>query len=305
MKIAIAGAGDVAKYLTEEMLLVGHDVVVLSRRKPVWFQRSDVEFRVVEYTVPALVEAIDDCEGLISTILDYSMRFADAHVALVEACRQSRKCKRFVPSEFAGNTDDFPDQPTFYFANHEPHRKMLREQTEISWALFNLGWLTDYLIPTQLRYIKDIGDYHPVNLDNKTMIIPGTGDELIALTSIRDACRALVRLFDFDKWDAIIYVCGETTTWNKVAALMSERIPALKVSHRSQQDLQKQIDDAESEEKVIAAQYDMWSISGAGFLPQEKLKSQQQKYFHGLKFRTVEEFLSDADKADGQEASAL
>jgi hypothetical protein len=305
MKIAVAGAGDVAKYLTEELLLAGHEVVVVSRRRPEWFERSDIDFRLVDYSASSLVQALDDCEGLVSTILDYSMKFAAAHLALVEACVQSRACKRFIPSEFAGNTDDFPEEPTFYFANHEPHRKVLREQTEVSWTLFNLGWLTDYLIPTHLRYIKDIGEYHPVNLDNKTVIIPGTGDELIAFTSIRDACRALVRLFDYDKWDAITYVCGETTTWNKVAATLSKRIPDLKISHRSQKDLQKQIDDAESEDKVIAAQYDMWSISGAAILPQEKLKAQQQKYFNGLKFRTVEEFLNNADTINEQKASAL
>ncbi|EPE10472.1 f420-dependent nadp reductase [Ophiostoma piceae UAMH 11346] len=303
MKIAVAGAGDVAKYLTEELLIAGHEVVLISRRQPEWFKRDDVDFRVVDYDVlPSLVKAIDDCDGLVSTILDYSMRFANAHVALVEACKQSRKCKRFIPSEYAGNTDDFPEEPGFYFANHEPHRKLLREQSEISWTLFNMGWLTDYLIPKQLRYIKDIGENHPVNLDDKTIIIPGTGDELLAFTPIRDSCKAIVRLFDYEQWDAITYVCGETSTWNKIAEIMSERIPGLTVSHRSRDDLQKQIEDAESEEKVIAAQYDMWSICGAGLLPQEKLEAQQQKYFHGLKFRTVNEFLSDADKADGQTA---
>ncbi|EFX06364.1 f420-dependent NADP reductase [Grosmannia clavigera kw1407] len=300
MKIAIAGAGDVAKYLTEELLLVGHEVVVISRRKPEWFKRDDVDFRIVEYAVTALTKAIDDCDGLVSTILDYSMRFADAHVELVEACKKSRKCKRFIPSEYAGNTDEFPDEPWFYFANHKPHRKLLREQTEIKWTLFNMGWLTDYMIPKRLRYIKDIGEKHPINLDDKTVIIPGTGEELVAFTSIRDSCRAIVRLFDFDQWDPIIYVCGETTTWNKIAATMAERVPGITVSHRSQEELQKKIDAAESEDKVIAAQYDMWSISGAGLLPEGKLTSQKKKYFDGLQFRTIGEFLSDADKSDGK-----
>lgn len=291
MKIAIAGAGDVAKYLVEESLLAGHEVVVISRRKPEWFDRSDVDFRLVDYSVPSLVQALNNCDGVVSTIMDYSMQFAVVHLALLEACRQSRTCKRFIPSEFAGNIDDFPKEPAFYFTNHEPVRKALREQTEVSWTLFNLGWLTDYFVPVQRRYIKDIGDFHPVNWDNKTVIIPGTGDELIAFTPIQDACRALVRLFDYDKWDTTIYVCGENTTWNTVAATLSKQSPGLKVSHVSQKDLQKQIDDAETEDKVLSAQYAMWSISGAAVLPQEKLNAQKQKYFNGLKFRTIEEYL--------------
>lgn len=136
--------------------------------------------------------------------------------------------------QYAGNTDEFPEEPAFYFANHEPHRKLLQEQTEVSWTLFNMGWLTDCLITKKLRYIKDIGEYHPVDLNDNMIIIPGTEEELLAFTAIRDSCRAIVRLFDYEQWDPIIYVCGETTTWNMTAAVMSERIPGLKVSHRSQ-----------------------------------------------------------------------
>lgn len=140
MKIAIAGAGDLAKYLTEELLLAGHGVVVLSRSQPAWFMRSDITFRNVDYaSVATLTSALSDCDALISAILDYTLRFTTSHLALLEACQQSPKCKSFIPSEYAGNTDDYPDRPTFYYANHEPVRKALREQTEIRWTLFNLG----------------------------------------------------------------------------------------------------------------------------------------------------------------------
>ena len=224
MKVAIAGAGDLAKYLTEELLLAGHTVVVLSRSQPAWFTRPDITFRTVDYTsIPTLTAALSDCDVLISAILDYTMRFTTAHLALIEACHQSPRCKSFIPSEYAGNTDDYPDQPAFYYANHEPVRKALRQQTALRWTLFNLGWLTDYLVPAQYRYIKDIGDNHPVNLTAGTMKIPGTGDEMVAFTSVRDAAKALVRLLAFQDWEHIIYVCGETTTWNAIAGKIKDR----------------------------------------------------------------------------------
>ena len=306
MRIAIAGAGDLAKYLTEEVLLAGHAPVVLSRTQPEWFRRPDITFRTVDYaSIPSLNAALFDCNALISTILDYTMQFTTSHLALIEACRQSQHCKTFIPSEYAGNTDEYPDQPTFYYANHEPVRKVLREQTEVRWTLFNLGWLTDYLVPTSCRYIKDIGDNHPVNLRAGTMKIPGTGNEMIAFTAVRDAAKAVVRLFDFQDWDPIIYVCGETTTWNEVAKKIQGRGSRLTVSHRSRAILEKQVADARSDEDIIAAQYDIWSISGAGFLPQEKLAMQREKYFLGLRFRTIDEFLADADKREEEGGSQV
>lgn len=296
MKIAIAGAGDLARYFVEEFLADGHEVVVLSRSQKPWLQRDDITFRITDYSVQSLTKAIHDCEGLVSAIADYSMGSATAHLAMLEACQNSPKCKRFIPSEYAGNTDEYPDQPTFYYANHEPVRQALRQQKEVMWTLFNLGWLVDYFIPAKMRYIKDIGEFHPVRLDDKTMVIPGTGEELIAFTSVRDGAKAISKLFEHDSWEEIIYVCGETTTWNRVGEILRKRGVPLQISHRSVKELEKQVVDAESEDKVIAAQYDIWSTSGAGSLPQEKLQRQAAKYFQAVKFRTVEEFLDDADR---------
>ncbi|CZR67466.1 uncharacterized protein PAC_17365 [Phialocephala subalpina] len=298
MKVAIAGAGDLARYFVEELLAQEHEVVVLSRSPQPWFNRPDISFRMTDYSVPSLVKELHDCEGLVSGILDYSMNNVNVHVALLEACRQSPKCKRYIPSEYGGNIDDFPDQPAFYFANHEPVRNALRKQTEVMWTLFNLGWLTDYLVPANQRYIKDIGDYHPLNFHSNTLKIPGTGTEPIAFTSARDVARAISRLFiaECDPWENTTYVCGEMTTWNDVAKLLERRGHKLRTSHRSVEVLEKQIADARSEDEVIAAQYEVWSVSGAGFLPQEKLKRQAEKYFKGLKLRSVEEFLIEAEK---------
>lgn len=211
------------------------------------------------------------------------------------------------PIEYAGNTDKYPDQPVFYYANHEPVRAALRRQQDVMWTLFNIGWLTDYLIPSHLRYIKDIGEFHPVNLQQNTMTIPGDGEDSIAFTSARDAAKALALLFSSnEKWEETIYICGETTTWNRIAAILHSRNGnRLKVSYRSVEVLEQQVLVAESEEKVFAAQYDLWSISGAGRLPQAKIDRHKEKYFHDITFRTVEEFLDDAAKMRNEKGYAI
>lgn len=296
MRVAIAGAGDMAKYFVEELLALNHEVVVLSRSKKDWFTREDIQFRQTDYSVESLVPLIEDCQGLVSGILDYSLNSATVHLALLEACKKSSHCKKYVPSEYAGNTDEYPDEPAFYAANHNPVREALRAQNDVIWTLFNLGWLTDYLVPAKSRYIKDIGDYHPVDFQKGTITIPGTGDEPIAFTAARDGAKAIAQLMSHDNWEATTYVCGETSSWNKVADVLDKRGYSLKKSYRPASLLREQVERAETEEQVIAAQYEIWSVSGAGFLPQEKLKRQAESLFKGLKFRTVEEVMEDAAK---------
>lgn len=296
MRVAVAGAGDMAKYLIEELLATSHEVVVLSRSMKPWFDRNDIDFCETDYSIPSLTKILDKCDGLVSAILDYSLNSATVHLALLEACKRSSRCKRYVPSEYAGNTDEYPDQPVFYAANHNPVRKALREQSDVMWTLFNLGWLTDYLVPAKSRYIKDIGDYHPVNFETGTIKIPGTGDEPIAFTAARDGAKGVVRLISSQNWEETTYVCGETSTWNKIAAKLAQQGYSLRKSYRTHAMLQKQIETAETEEEVIAAQYDLWSISGAGELPQEKLERQAKSFFRGIRFRTVEEVMADASR---------
>lgn len=40
---------------------------------------------------------------------------------------------------------------------------------------------------------------------------------------------------------------------------------------------------------------DEWNITGASAVPWEKVLAQRRKYFEGIRFRTVEEVLQDAD----------
>jgi nucleoside-diphosphate-sugar epimerase len=298
MRIAIAGAGDLAKYLVEELLAASHEVVVLSRSLKPWFERRDISFRPTDYSVPSLVVALEDCDGLISALLDYSLGSVIAHLALLEACQKSPKCKRFMPSEYGGNVDLYPESPEFYYANHEPVRQALRAQKDVMWTLFNMGWLSDYFVSAGSRYIKDIGDFHPVNFETGVMTIPGTGEESISFTAARDAAAAMARLIDQDNWEATTFVCGETTTWNSVAKLLARHGRDLKVRYVSLDSLQDCIKHGRSgDDDVIAAQYAEFSLTGGAILPQEKVERQKEQYFKGVKIRSVEEVVLAAEQS--------
>ncbi|KAJ6125585.1 hypothetical protein N7471_012902 [Penicillium samsonianum] len=297
MRLAIAGSGDLACYLVEEFTAKGHDVVVLSRSlKPRLNGLPKVTQVVIDYSVESIVNAISDCEAMISTILDYSEGFVDVHLALIEACQQSRICKRFIPSEFGGNIETHPHQPEFYFSTREPVRKVLREQTELEWTLVSVGWLIDYVVPSKNRYLKDIGPAFPIDVANQTMVIPGTGTEPFNVTCARDVAKSLVALLESAKWDNYTYITGEKTCWADISRAFAQKYPALSVSHKALAEIQQEAmsggDDA------IFAEYQLFSVTGAACFDDATVQDQRERYFQGIHFRKVQDLLEAVDKDD-------
>jgi hypothetical protein len=109
---------------------------------------------------------------------------------------EKAKCKRSIPSDYGGNIDIYPDSPVFHYVNHESVRQALRAQTDVTWTLSNMGWLSDYFVPAGSQYVRDIGDFHPVNFETGILTIPRTCEELICFTSACDAARAIACLID-------------------------------------------------------------------------------------------------------------
>lgn len=296
MRIAIAGTGDLAKYLVEELLAASYSVVVLARGKRDWCTRPDISLRVTDYTLSSLSEQLEDCDGIVSAIQDNEMSNVKVHLTLLEACTKSPKCKSFIPSEWIGNIEDFPDQPQFYSANHKPIREALKEQTQVKWTLFCLGWLADYVVPAKFRYIRDIDDFHPVNFKTGIITIPGTGNEPIGMTSARDGVKAVVKLFSEEKWESVTYVRGEDTTWNEVKDLLISKQNNFKVVYVSVEDLNKTIEKSKDEDAVFVAQFGMWSASGSTRVPAAKAAEQKKTYFKDVRFRDVRDLINEIER---------
>lgn len=295
MRVAVAGPGDVAKYLVEELLAASHEVVVLTRSSKPWFAALGIPVRITDYSVESLTNAINDCEALVSTVQDRTMGKVTKHLAMLKACTESPKCKRFIPAEWVGNIDDFPDQPGFYPHNHVPTRQALAEQKEVMYTLLCPGWFSDYFVPPTSRYIKDIGSFHPVDWAAGTMTIPGTGDEKITFTSARDAAKAVAQLVDKDNWDTVTYVSGETSSWNQVREVLAKHGKNLVVKYRSEAIIQNDVQNG-SQNECLLGQFEMWSVSGGAFVPQGTMANQKQKFFKDVPFRTVEKIVELADK---------
>ncbi|KAF7585970.1 hypothetical protein BBP40_009761 [Aspergillus hancockii] len=298
MRIAIAGAGAMARYISEEFPKHGHEVVILTRSEKEFFQdRPHITQVVTDYSVSSLTTAIEDCEILISVILSYTADFIDVHLSLIKACQLSPNCKRFIPSEYGGNLEDYPDLPSFYWQTREPIRKVLREQTELEWTLVSTGWLVDYIVPRQNRYLADIGEAFPIDLENKRVVIPGTGKDSVDVTTARDVAAALAVLAKTPSWEPYVYVSGSKTCWNDLANLVQRRYPDVRdVRHVGLGKILDKIQTSTDEMEVLISHYMLFTPLGAGSFDPVKVEAHRRKYFSGLVFRSPEQLLDEVEE---------
>lgn len=296
MRVAIAGAGDLARYFCEEFLKAGHQVTILTRSEKEFFQKPDVNQVITDYTLGSVNKAIADCEALISAVLDYSMGYKDLHLTLLEACQKSPNCKRFIPSEFAGDIKHYPHEPPFYADSHEPVREALRNQQEVIWTLVCVGWFMDYVVPRKNRHLKDIGETFPIDLSTNRAVIPGTGREPVDITAVRDAARAVTALLDFPQWEPYTFVSGQKTCWLDVFEVMRTRYPGMKPSFKP---LAQLLEERTSTDKDVAglAEYQIFSTTGPASIDTKEVEAQKNKYFKGIRFRKLADLLEEYDQS--------
>jgi len=126
--------------------------------------------------------------------------FVTLHSAFLEACRKSKNCKRFIPSEFAGNIDDFPLYPSFFRTSRVPFRKILEQEKDVEWTIFNNGWLMDYFLTEDKTYMPPIPNEFPIDPNNWKACIRGTGNQVQSFTSAQDIAKALIMLLSAPEW---------------------------------------------------------------------------------------------------------
>lgn len=155
-----------------------------------------------DYTTDSVLQILNETNA--STFISFNnsadQTFVSLHCAFLEACQKSKNCKRFIPSEFAGNIDDFPLFPSFYRTSRIPFREILGQQNDVEWTIFNNGWLTDYCLTEDKTYMPSIPDEFPIDPNNWKACIRDTGDQLQSFTSARDVARALIMLLSAPEW---------------------------------------------------------------------------------------------------------
>jgi len=294
MKVAIAGLGDVSKYLLEELPKAGHGIIVLTRSlKP---HVTAVEQRVTDYSVLDLKRHIVDCDAIVSAITIHAPEFVSIHLALLQACQESPRCKRFLPSVWAGNYEQVQDQPLYAGEDLLPILEACRGQEAVGWTFFCQGWMVDYILPSNQRHLTDFGERWVQDYKTKTFTLYGNGSQKVDFTSARDATRAVGILLNHDlsTWEEFTCVSGQQMTWLELYDIIKSREPEYTVQKKSLAQSIKQFIDKESHDKIAAAMYEVMGHSEALAFPEGKVELHREKFFKGMKFRTPEELYDEA-----------
>ncbi|KAL3458219.1 hypothetical protein BJX64DRAFT_267038 [Aspergillus heterothallicus] len=307
MTIAIAGSGDLTRYLVEEFLAASIPVALLVRHtpKPHFTNLPNLTQRIVDYnSIESLTNALNEVQAttVISTILTYdASEFVTTQKNLIAAAQQaSKSVTRFIPSEYGVDIAKYPDQPGFYWETREPIREILRNQWKLEWTLVCCGWIVDYIIPPANRYMKDIGDAFPVNLTAKRMVIPGTGSEKVDWIAARDLARGIVSLVKVPEgqWGRYVYLSGQRLSCDELAAIVKEKYPdtGFQVEYLSLRTLGNAVRDAKDDFERIEAEYRIVIPSGSCGFEEAVVQRDRDRYFKNVKFRTVKEVLDAAEQ---------
>ncbi|MCJ1350965.1 MAG: hypothetical protein MMC33_000947 [Icmadophila ericetorum] len=298
--IVIAGAsGSLGRYISEALFAdTRFKLVAISRQGSPWLDNHKIEVLQTDYSEESVLSILDSTNSaaLISCLDCPGDSYGEIHRGFLNACERSKTCKRFIPSEYAGNIDDYPLLPSTYATTREPFRKVLRESSGVEWTLVEVGWLMDYFIPQGKTYVRHYEGLFPIDPVNWRACIYATGDELQTWTCAREIGKAIVELLKAPEWEPVTYVAGEWSTFNVAVKLMEEVYGRpMPMTHRSPGTIGAHPKD--SFEYMIACN-DQWSITGGAALPQEKTLRQRTKYFSNMKFSTLEEVLRRSQKAD-------
>ncbi|KAG2502848.1 hypothetical protein JM16_009567, partial [Phytophthora kernoviae] len=281
MRVAVVGTGGFGKHFIDELAAASLEVVVLTRSHKTFLDgKTGVIERVTEYSsVPQLVDLLVDCDTLISATLDVTVVNVDANLTLIEACKQTPKCKRFIPSGYGGNVEDFREDPDSVLRHDAIVRDVLEEQNEFEWTVVCVRWLLDYIVPSANRYHVDSGPLYPLELNTKTMTIPGTDNEVFSTTSVRDVAKAVTQLLKSpNKW--------RPYTW----------VTDLKVSFESIDEIQGTLAKKESFSSTTTVDLKLFVPMGRMTLDQAKVQRDRDEFPPNIHFRTPEELLEAVKK---------
>ena len=294
MKVAVAGTGNVATYLLEELSAYGHDVVVITRKaKP----NITLPQRESDYTISSLLSVLEDREALISTVFDYNdiPRTTQLQLTLLEAVQQLKTCKTFIPSEWTLNAEDYPEQPMLQ-AEHTAtvHNALQNASKDVRWTVISNSWFADYILPASRRHLRDIGELWAMDHATKTFTIYGPGTQVFNMVSVRDTAKAVAALLDStEAWEKYTYVSGQQLSWNELFAIIKKHDPEWKAVNKPLSETIKLLSEEDPMKKFVGS-FELLTYSGASLLPKEKVERDQKRHFQNVKFRTMEEILNDA-----------
>jgi len=221
IRVAVAGATSGLGHAIAFGLLEHSDVelVLLTRLSPSppnlsFFTSQGAILKPVDYTsVTDLISALEGVDTVISTI--FGGDDASPSLNLLEAAKAAG-VRRFAPSEFA-MSPAADARYDFYAIKRQVWEAV--KKSGLEYTHFYLGIFMDYLAFGASKPVDVPLKIYPfiVNISTQKATIPGTGDEQITFTAIRDVGRLVAAAVKLPgRWPEELPMRGETTTYNQV-----------------------------------------------------------------------------------------
>ncbi|EPQ56005.1 NAD P-binding protein [Gloeophyllum trabeum ATCC 11539] len=231
---AVAGAGNLGRFIIQELLKLHAAVSVLTRSSNndahADLAKQGAKFVTVNYTsLSSLSSALSGADVVISTLGGAAL--GEQQTALAEAAKQAG-VKLFVPSEFSIPTEGLAFGP--WGVRGALHRKL--QEIRLPYALFYTGPFADFESAPFLGW----------DLANGKVNILGEGNAPISFTARRDIARFVAYVLthlppDQLQWK-IFRIEGDRKTLNELVHIYQGRSgKTLQVSHKSRSELQEAI----------------------------------------------------------------
>ncbi|KAB8078763.1 hypothetical protein BDV29DRAFT_165733 [Aspergillus leporis] len=297
MKIAIAGVGDVGIYFIEEFCRSEHEVVLITSKPKSLLKPLGIEQRATDYSVESLMSHLHDCDAVVSTFAGPDDKYISSHLAILEACRHSPTCKRFLPSAWTTNIEDFGDQPIMLSHSRKVVRRALHSQNEIKWTMVCNGWFMDYLLPASQRYLRDISYAWVMDHQNQMFELYADGLQKVTLTSVRDVARAALSILEHDgvDWSEFTHLGGQTLTYRELYSLIKRRDPSWALKKLPLAVVIERITSGNLAGEDLDLEYfRLMGFTNCNQVPEDRALTWGTGMLEGLRARGVEEFLDEA-----------
>ncbi|KAL1622036.1 hypothetical protein SLS56_008920 [Neofusicoccum ribis] len=245
VKIAVSGGSSgIGRAIVEVLQSHPQHTVFILSRKP-QNQCPDIpgvsSIQVDYYDVDGLKDTLEkhQINTVISATSINGSADGQAQLNLIKASEKSSATKRFIPSEWALDSEvvdpALAGEPYIKFKTAAI--KELRK-TDLQWTRFAVGFLSDYYGPPHLKsYMTPYA--FVLDVAGKAAGIPGTGNEPITLTYTFDIAAFVAAMMELPDWPETSRVIGDTTTWNECVKHAEEALGAkFDVSYDSVEKLQ-------------------------------------------------------------------
>ncbi|OJJ95681.1 hypothetical protein ASPACDRAFT_11308, partial [Aspergillus aculeatus ATCC 16872] len=282
--VLAGGTGGFGRYLAEAITSCpDYAVAILTRSNknpPPWTDHPKITTHQTDYTPTSLLPILNTTQAttLLSLIRCPNDAYLTLHTHLLNACIASQTCKRLIPSEWAGNIDDFPLLPRSYGVTRAPFREILRSQAashNVEWTLVHHGWFMDYFLPKHKSYMAYIPGEFPI--DPQTWTYHGFGEGGGAAVGV-----GAVGMFS-SLVSGVVRMAGRPfeREYRSVAQIEYD------VEHHP---------TPPDDPNIALSELEECTIKGAICCPREKTLRQKEEFFAGMEFVRLEELLVRAKR---------